>query len=291
MNIVFTINGGIGKSIVATAVCKAIKKKYPQDRLIVITGYPDVFLNLPYVDMAFNHGQEYYFFEKYIQGQEVKIFANEPYFVTEHILLKEHLIETWCRMYDISYDGEMPEVVITEREATFYANKYIGEKPIFVIQSNGGANSQEVKYSWARDIPQCVVKAIIEEYAHSHRIYHIRRDDQFGYDNTIAVQESYKGLAVLIGMSQKRLLMDSFAQHLAKSLNLKSTVLWVGNSPKVFGYDLHDNILANQETKKPDLRNAFFTKYNISGSLQEFPYETDTQVFNIDKVLASLRNL
>jgi ADP-heptose:LPS heptosyltransferase len=39
-NLIFTINGGIGKCIVATSVCSALKKKYPNDNLIVVSGYP-----------------------------------------------------------------------------------------------------------------------------------------------------------------------------------------------------------------------------------------------------------
>ena len=31
MNIIFQVDGGIGKSILATAVCKAIKTQYPND--------------------------------------------------------------------------------------------------------------------------------------------------------------------------------------------------------------------------------------------------------------------
>lgn len=288
MNIIFQINGGMGKSIFATAVCKAIKRQYPDSKLIVISGYPDVFLNLDYVDLAFNHGQESYFYEKYIHNQEIKVFANEPYLVTEHIMQKEHVIETWCKMFGIQYNGELPEVSLTERELQYYTNKYFSEKPIMVIQTNGGAQQQEVKYSWARDIPQFVVKSIIQEFGNSYNIYHIRRDDQIGYENTIPVHESYKGIGVLIARSQKRLFIDSFCQHLASALKLKSTVLWIGNSPKVFGYSVHDNILANPETVKPDLRNAFYTKYNIAGALHEFPYRTETEIFNIDKVLESL---
>lgn len=33
----------------ATAVCEAIHKQYPEDQLIILSGYPDVFLNNPYV--------------------------------------------------------------------------------------------------------------------------------------------------------------------------------------------------------------------------------------------------
>ena len=56
MNIIFQISGGIGKSILATAVCKAIRKKYPNDKLIVVTGYPDVFTNSKKVDMYYELG-------------------------------------------------------------------------------------------------------------------------------------------------------------------------------------------------------------------------------------------
>lgn len=287
MNIILSINGGMGKSIFATAVCKAIKKKYPNSKLIVVTGYPDVFLNLPYVDLSFNHGQETYFYEKYIQNQEVLVFANEPYVVTEHIQSKEHIIESWCRLCDIPYNGEMPEVEINEREIVYYSNKYQSDKPIMVIQTNGGGQ-QEHRYSWARDIPHFAAKIIIEQYSTRYNIYHIRRDDQISFENTIPVQDNYKAIAVLISRSEKRLFMDSFCQHLAAALQKKSTVLWIANSPKLFGYNIHDNILANPETKKTDLRNAFLTKYNIGGAFHEFPYETERQIFNIDNILASI---
>lgn len=287
MNIILSINGGMGKSIFATAVCKAIKKKYPNSKLIVVTGYPDVFLNLPYVDLSFNHGQETYFYEKYIQNQEVLVFANEPYLVTEHIQSKEHIIESWCRLCDVPYNGEMPEVEINEREIVYYSNRYQSDKPIMVIQTNGGGQ-QEHRYSWARDIPHFAAKIIIEQYSTRYNIYHIRRDDQISFENTIPVQDNYKAIAVLISRSEKRLFMDSFCQHLAAALQKKSTVLWIANSPKLFGYNIHDNILANSETKKPDLRNAFLTKYNIGGAFHEFPYETERQIFNIDNILASI---
>ena len=47
MNIIFQIDGGLGKSIMATAMVKVIKKRYKNSNLIVVTSYPDVFLNNP----------------------------------------------------------------------------------------------------------------------------------------------------------------------------------------------------------------------------------------------------
>lgn len=289
MNVIFQISGGIGKSILATAVCKAIKKKYPNDKLIVVTGYPDVFTNSKDVDMAFAFGQEGYFYTKYVENQDVLIMALEPYMVTEHIKGQEHLIETWCKLCDVPYNGEQPEVFINERERTFYAEKYKTDKPIFLIQTNGGADQQGLKYSWARDIPRHVVEAVINEFKDKYTIVHIKREDQYGFDGTFAVTDNYKGIAVLIEMSEKRLFMDSFAQHTAAGLNKPSTVLWIANTPNVFGYKLHDNILANPFTAKGDLKNSYFSKFNITGALEEFPYNNELEIFDVEKVLASLR--
>jgi len=290
MNIIFTINGGLGKSVAATAVCKAIKNNYPDSKLIVISGYPEVFQNNKVVDFAYAFGQEQYFYTKYIQGQEVKIFANEPYLVTEHILCKEHLIETWCKMFGIQYNGELPEVSINEREFQFFRNKYASDKPIMVIQTNGGAPNQDVKYSWSRDIPSHIVNSVIEEYSAKYNIFHIRREDQPQYNKTIPVHDSFKGIAVLLALSRKRLLIDSFCQHTAAALQQRSTTLWVVNSPKVFGYKIHDNILPNPENNTPDLRFSFYNKYSIIGAPNEFPYQSERDIFNIDTIMTSINN-
>ena len=124
MNIVFQINGGIGKCIMATAVCEAINKKYPKANLIVISGYADVFLNNPFVHRAFNFNGFSYFYEEYIQDKDVLVFANDPYLTTAHIKQDEHLIKTWCEMFDVPYNGEQPKIHLNAREIKFFENKF-----------------------------------------------------------------------------------------------------------------------------------------------------------------------
>lgn len=289
MNIILAINGGIGKSVMATAVCRAIKTQYPDSKLIVVTAYPDVFSNNPIVDMTFNHGQEFYFYSKYVENQDVKIFANEPYLVTEHILQKEMVIETWCKMNGIIYNGEIPEIYVNEREYNFFLNKYPAQKPIMILQTNGGGQT-DIKYSWARDMPRNIALAVVEEFKNKYDIFHIRRDDQLSLDGVFSIHESFKGIASLILRSQKRVLIDSFCQHTAAALGKRSSVLWVANKPHVFGYPIHDNILANPENGKPDLKFSQFTKYNIIGAPNEFPYVSESDIFNVDRVISSILN-
>lgn len=289
MNIIVSIQGGLGKSVIATAFCKAIRRQYPTDTIIVLTAFPEVFSNSPVVNLVFNHSEETYFFSKYIDGQQSLIFANEPYLTADHIYRRESVAETFCKMNGVAYNGELPEVFINEREFNFFQNKYLSDKPIMVIQTNGGAaQTTDMKYSWARDIPRAVVNSVIEEFRSKYKIYHIRREDQLGYDHTTPIQENFKGICCLIARSQKRLFMDSFCQHTAAALNKKSTVLWIANSPKVFGYAIHDNILANPETIKSDLKYSSFSRYNIIGLPHEFPYRSENEIFNVDRVIASI---
>ena len=288
MNIIFQINGGIGKVVAATAVCKSIKVKYPDSKLIVVSGYPDVFLNNPNVDRAFAFGQQQYFYQEYIENQKFIVFAHDPYLDTTHLKFEEHLIETWCKLFGLKYNGELPKIYLTYREKKFFLNKFMRDKPIFLIQTNGG-DKNGLPYSWERDIPFKLAQNIINEYKDEYNVFHIRREDQIAYENTFPVSDSFRGLAALIELSEKRLFIDSFAQHTAAAMNKPSTVLWIANKPNVFGYDIHNNIQSNPFTTKPDLINSFLSKFNIKGDLLEFPYNNEDEIFNMDKIIESIK--
>jgi len=288
MNIIFQINGGIGKVIAGTAICASIKSKYPDDKLIVVSGYPDVFLGNKNVDRAYAFGQQAYFYKEYIENQEIMVFGHDPYLEAKHIKQEEHLIETWCKLYDLPVTKTVGEVFLTQREVDFFSKKFVSDKPILLMQTNGGAESDQ-KYSWARDIPSYVVENVIYQFKDEYNIVHIRRDDQLQYEGTFGVSDTFRALLVLISLSDKRLLMDSFGQHAAAALDKPSTVLWICNSPKVFGYDMHTNIEANPETTSPELRNAYLSKYNIGGDPIEFPYAKETDIFTVDQIIKSLQ--
>ena len=74
-------------------------------------------------------------------------------------------------------------------------------------------------------------------------------------------------------------------------MELPSTVCWVANSPTVFGYKIHNNIIANPFTVKPELKNSYFGKFNIAGDLIEFPYEHEDEIFNANEIIKSIEQL
>jgi hypothetical protein len=290
-NIIFQIDGGIGKSIMATAVCEAIKNQYPKDQLIVITSYPEVFLCNPHVDKCLSHNDLSYFYQDYIEGKKVKAFLHNPYMETSHIQQECHLIKTWCDMFGVEYNGEEPKLYLTNREINFYSNQFQSDKPLMVIQTNGGGADQQIKYSWMRDIPQSVAQEVVDSFIEEYNVIHIRREDQLALNNTTPVTADFRALVVLLQLSSKRLLIDSFAQHTAKALGLDSVVCWIGNNPSVFGYENNTNIQANKETATPELKQAVFAKYNIAGNLLEFPYNDEKEIFNVQDIIEAVKAL
>ena len=288
MKIAFQIDGGLGKCIMATAVCENIKRQEPNSELIVICGYPDVFLNNPWVDKVYAFGQASYFYQDVIMPGDVKVHLHNPYLETNHVLRKEHLLKTWCRMFGYMYNGEFPQLYLTERERNFYSQKFASDKPLMLIQSNGGGGGVQ-KYSWARDMPYHIAMAAVEEFKNDYTILHIRREDQLELPGTISLTDNFRSICTALLMSKKRFLIDSFVQHAAAAFNLHSTVLWITNTPGVFGYDVHTNLEANPFTKRPEIRNSMYHPFNIEGEPLEFPYHSESEIFDVDKVIEALR--
>lgn len=289
MNIIFQIEGGLGKNIMATALCAAFKKKYPKDKLIVISAYPDVFTNNPHVDKVYNFGEGMNFYQKYIENKEAKIYIQDPYHHNNFQTSKQHLFKTWFEMFDLVYDGEMPEMYINKLEREHYGQFYKLDKPIMVLHTNGGPPNTGVAYNWARDMPESLVFQLIEKYRNDYAIVQIRRADQLMYPDVMSALDGYRSIAVLLMNSKKRLLIDSFSQHLCAALNLPSTVLWSTTTPEIFGYDLHTNIKANPFTLTPNIDRAMFQPFSLNEPLTSFPYKDTKEVFNFNKIVESLR--
>jgi len=289
MNIVFQIDGGIGKNIMATAVCKAIKKTYPKDKLIVVAGYPEVFTNNPHVDRIVHFGGTQYFFKDYVEGQKIRALVHNPYHDSQFINHDAHCIKAWVEMYGMKYEGEQPELFLTKRERDHYLQAFKPEKPLMIVQTNGGAEGQNNAYSWARDIPQATAQKVVDAFKDDYTVLQIRRANQPILNGVGSLTASFREIASVIELSEKRLFMDSFAQHTASALGLPSTVCWIANNPLVFGYSQHDNIVAYEETQQPDLRTSYLSKYDIAGNPLEFPYMNEDEIFSAEEIIKSLK--
>jgi ADP-heptose:LPS heptosyltransferase len=273
----------------ATAVLKAIKKQYSKANIVVSTAYPDVFINNPNVNKIITHANSSGIYKNLIENKDAKVFISDPYSTSDYITESKHLIEIWCDMFGIKYNGEMPEMFLSKAEKQYFEPFYRLDKPIMAIQPHGGAINQPLKYSWTRDIPVPIMEQIIEKYKNDYAIVHIKRDDQIMYENTIGALDTFRSIAVMLTMSEKRLLIDSSAMHIATALNLPSVVAWIGTSEKVFGYDMHTNILANNFTKELDLNHSYYQRLPLFEDISKIPYNDLNEVFDVKNIIENLK--
>lgn len=294
---VFHCQGGLGKIIASTAVAKTIKNNYPSRKLIVVCPYPDVYLNLPFVDRVYQLGNTDYFYQNYIENKDSLIFHNEPYFTTDHIHKKLPLIQSWCKMYGLQYRGEQPELIFNPLQKKISKGVWKKDKkPVMVIHTNGGLITKDAKpYMWARDMPFDIVQQIVDKYSEEYTIYQCTKINSPKCDNVNIVEFNEKMqlstmefLSVILH-SDKRVLIDSCLQHAAAALKLPSVVLWNGTSPKVFGHDIHQNIetIKSHNFKLPG---SYLFDFDFTGVENEYPYDEDEKLYDIDQIFNAIDN-
>jgi hypothetical protein len=290
---IFQINGGLGKHVAATAVAQAIKNNHPDRELIIVCAWPELWTNLPFVHRTYTLGQTQYFYQEFIDGIDSLIFANEPYMMTDHVHKRRPLVETWCKMYEIEYRGELPLIRINPEQRRLIQNFYKYEKPVLLIHTNGGLYTGDKPYRWARDMPLWVADAVAKRYCETHQIVQVTRppSPKITIPGTVILDQPLLNTELfgLLEISSKRLLIDSSLQHAAVALNLPSTVLWNATCPTIFGHSLHDNVRA-KEKPKVNLPGSYLFDYDFDGNEMEYPYdETDERdLFDLEAIYRSI---
>lgn len=291
---IFHVQGGIGKHIAATAVAKAIKANHPDRKLVIVCAYADIFINLPYVHRVYTIGTTQYFYQEYIQDKDSILFHNEPYYTTNHIHKRKRLIENWCDMYGIKYSRERPEIRFNKLQQNISREVWKRKKPVMIIHTNGGVMTTDSKpYSWTRDMPFDLAEKLVDYYKSEYHIIQLTKVNSpklEGVEHIFATPEKSLSLMEYFSIvlhAKKRILIDSCVQHAAAALNKKSTVLWNGTSPKVFGYDLHDNICTTvpYDFKLPG---SYLFDFDFDGNEVEYPYEEGTELFDFHEIVKSV---
>lgn len=291
---IFHLQGGIGKHVAATAIAKVIKNNYPDRKLIVVCAYPDIFINLPYVERVYQLGSTSYFYQEYVQDKDSILFHHEPYYTTNHIHKRKKLIENWCEMYNLKFNGETPEIKFNKLQFDVSKKFWNRSKPLMVIHTNGGVMGNDAKpYAWTRDMPFDIAQDLVNHYKKDYHIYQVTKVNSpklKDAEHIFATAQQSLSLMEFFSIllhAKKRIFIDSCLQHAAAAMKRKSTVLWNGTSPKVFGYDMHDNICTDvpYDFKLPG---SYLFDFDFNGNETEYPFTDDVKLFDIQKIIESV---
>jgi hypothetical protein len=287
--VVWHIEGGLGKNVAATALISSVKEKYKDRKLILVVSYPEIFLNHPDIHRVYRVGMTSYFYDDYIKDKDTIVFKHEPYFQSDHIMKKKHLIENWCDLLDIKYEKQKPSLYpnMIQRDVMYNWRR---NKPTLILHTNGGPLQQNTLYSWTRDMPYGVAQAIVDRYSEKYHIIQVGRDPGHavvGAEFVNALMTNHELFSMLL-LSEKRVLIDSSLQHAAAAYNLPSTVLWVGTSPKNFGYEMHSNVVANPPKNDIKMIDSYLFDYSFDGVSYECPYMDASEMFDLNDIFKSI---
>lgn len=288
--LIWHVQGGLGKNVAATALISDLKRKYADRKIIMVVSWPEVFLNLRTIDKLYHLGHTPHFYDDFLNNKDVIVFQHEAYNQTAHVQKSKHLIENWCDLMDLEYTTQKPQLIINYAQQQL-AQMWIREKPTLILHSNGGPmTGQKYSYNWCRDIPFELTKTIVDNFYKDFHIFHICRPESPKLEKVERLDQPMNNMELfsILATSSKRVLIDSCLQHAAASFNKNSTVLWIGTSPKVFGYNIHNNIVANEPKVANQRLSSYMFDYQFENNLHECPYLSAPEMFNFNQVLEAI---
>ena len=285
------IIGGLGKVIMATAVVRSYKLAHPEDQIVIVSGYPEVFVNNPDVHRNFNFNTPY-LWQDYYAKSHVKIYAGDPYFTSSWIKNRRtHLIDLWCAEIGVPSVQRTPLLYFSGPEVDELKKMIQADKPLIVVQSTGGPSP--AARSWTRNPPADEFNAYLSAFKDTHFIAHLCLPET---PVLPSAHQRIEGLSrrqamALVYYANEVIGIDSYAMH-ARSANTlagKSTFFFpLEESVDRLGYTKTNwtNIVPVQEVQDL-IRNsqdyfASLFQHSIDSVSENCPVPAGTKWFNLD---------
>jgi hypothetical protein len=287
--LIFECRGDLAKNILATAVVSSLKKAHPTRNIVVISPFPEVWIHNPNVYRYYVTGQLSYFYEDYVTGKDTIMFRHDPVQTEDYAYDRKHLIEIWCDLCKVPYDGSLPQLYFTLEERNTVKRLVASDKPLFFIQTNKPTGTQEkfVEY-WPTDIPQSISAQIIRRMNEKgYMSVHLRSNNHPTLPGTVPLTLDTRQTLCAFQYSDKRLCIDSYSLQIATALGLHSVVLWIAHKPKLSGYDMHVDIYANTSTELKGYIENYKEGYDVKGNMRSCPYDR-SKIFDVDEVVKKI---
>ncbi len=243
MNYSIEITGGIGKHIMATSFIKWINEKYPKSKIILFSGYPEIFEYNPRIWRNLRLGNSYSF-EDYIKGTDLK--RGEPYALYEYYREedKKHLMELLPKAYGFGKYDEKPvaEIYLTKGEEmdgqVFCKQNF----PLVTFQAFGGlppgmmpgkdkidSSQRDLNFELSQKIVNILVK-------NGLKVLQIRSQTEPILQNTIQLKIPFRNLLPIIKYSLAHVGIDSSGMHAAAVFKKPMLIFWGQTHVDNLGY-------------------------------------------------------
>lgn len=288
-NLVLHISGGCGKNIMATAVIASYKRTFPDAKVVVVSGFPEVFLNNPYVYKNFPFATPN-LWSDYYGNPDWKVSAHDPYMEQSWIKNEsKHLIEIWCKLLGVTSVQNTPLLYFSGPELDELNAMIKVDKPLMVVQSTGGAHA--AARSWTRNPPPSEFNDYLAQYMETHFVLHLAVPETPLLSNVHQRVDNLnrRQAMALIHYASAFVGIDSFGQHArAANENALETYIFfpLAESVERLGYTKTGwtNITPTAQVQQMLLDHtdyyATVFKFNIENASENCPVPVGTKWFN-----------
>ena len=285
-----SVEGGLGKNVMLTAILREVKEKRGYDEMYVISPYHDVFKCCDAVTDAFQPGLGA-LYQELVLDPDCDVLWKEPYSNQRFIKKQCHLLEAWAEEFGIELDrpGDeyVPNLVKLENEFPIIADLAMQkvtewQNNYCLVQFNGGQSPlSPQKDQQGNIIPyHSTQEAIKRNYFKGQEIVGLLKAKWKGativcyalpneppLPGTVRVEIPYLTYHILARFAKEVICIDSSLQHLSAGVKENTTVIWGETRPEHFGYKWHRNVCAkNVLNSQP-----YFKPLGVSPSLVKMP--------------------
>ena len=284
---IVTVEGGLGKNVMFTALVPELKKKYKE--IYIVSPYFDVFKACSGVTDAFQFGQGT-LYQELVLDPDMDVLWKEPYSNQKFIKKECHLFEAWAEELGITLEKpgmdykpnldkiaeEFPAIKQLADQKAQELGKFIivqfcgGQSPLGPQRDQNGApvpyndHQEAIKRNYYKG--QALINLLKKEYPDC-KILHFALPNEPTYDGATKLEVPYLTYTLLAEKAEMIVCTDSSLQHLATGHCKKMTVLWGETRPEHFGYSCNKNIAAKHVLNSQ----PYFKPLGVSPSVVRFP--------------------
>jgi hypothetical protein len=233
---VVQLDGGIGRVICAIPAIEELAKKR---RVIVLTSFPDVFLNNPHVYKTYNLNREYLWDDVIRHGE---FLCPEPYFSHFYYNQEHHLIQSFNHLMTDNSNMAHANLYLSVEERK-WAEEFVNlrrqefkDRAIILFQCFGSGailEDDRVVDTSHRSLPTYVVDAIC---ANTNPLYINASQIHMNYPNVWQQSFSTRQLFALTAYCDYVVSVDSCLIHIGASFSKTGLVFFGGTFPDNLSY-------------------------------------------------------
>jgi len=305
-NIIFVSEGGLGRVIASTAIVEKIKEKYPDKRILVVAGFPDMFLYNTSVHKVFRFDNPLYFYDDFVTPESFLMHV-EPYRTHGYLHGDTHIIKSWCELLGLDPEGAKPKLYFLKREfeaAEIFINKVTNDrkKKFVLFQWTGGIIPKEknaesyvdsVSRMHKRSLPKAVAQKVVNKLiSKGYVVGVVQSETHPELEGAEKICFPIRNVMALLKFSDHFIGIDSFLQHAARAMDVNGVVCWGGTKPERLGYpenvNLKKSVCPTPFCHRP---NSYIFDSNPSGFIWNCPHDEKCMEYEVDEIIAAYEEI